>query len=31
MSDVRTEHAPANDANARNAQGSFIWYEFDDH
>ena len=27
MSDVRTEHAPANDANARNAQGSFIWYE----
>jgi predicted enzyme related to lactoylglutathione lyase len=27
MSDVRTEHAPANDANAPNAQGSFIWYE----
>jgi len=27
MSDVRTEHAPANDANALNAQGSFIWYE----
>ena len=27
MSDVRTEHAPANDANAQNVQGSFIWYE----
>jgi uncharacterized protein len=27
MSDVRTEHAPANDTEASNAQGSFIWYE----
>ena len=27
MSDVRTQDAPANDTDARNAQDSFIWYE----